>query len=276
MTLRLKDIIEQLDRHAPFGLAEKWDNVGLLVGSPEKEVRTILLGLDPTTRLIREAVEKNADVVLTHHPVIFKPLTTIDTSLPEGRLLEEALSHRIAIVACHTNLDSAADGVSDILARRFGLTGVKPLLPTAPDKPDTGLGRIGRLPTPMSADEFFRRAMTVLDLPTLQVAGTVPQQIGVVGLCGGSGAEFAAVAHRMGADIYISGEIKHHTARWAEEYDFCIIDGTHYGTEQPAVELLAEKLAQLSAARGWALTILQSETERHPFRYIHQSQSTSQ
>ncbi len=271
MALRIQEFIKHLDQEIPFDLAEKWDNVGLLVGNPNQEVTTILLALDPTTGLIAEAVEKNADTVLTHHPAIFKPLATIDTSQPEGRLVAAAISNHVSLIACHTNLDSVINGVSDILARRLGLQDLQPLLPSTTGAEGSGLGRIGRLDAPVCGKEYLERVVEVLDLPALPVAGPIPEQIETVAVCGGSGSEFASVARNLGADIYISAEIKHNIARWAEECGFCVIDGSHFGTEQAAVELLAEKLEQMAEKNGWQLNILQSETEQHPFHYITKS-----
>ncbi|MGW8195306.1 MAG: Nif3-like dinuclear metal center hexameric protein, partial [Desulforhopalus sp.] len=136
MTVKIKDILDCLNLEAPFRLAEPWDNVGLLVGNPEQEVTAILAGLDPTNRLVDEAISKNMNTVITHHPVIFKPLPTINTGDPSGRLLEKALSNRISIIGCHTNFDSAEEGVSDVLALRLGLENLSPLVPAKDDASD--------------------------------------------------------------------------------------------------------------------------------------------
>ncbi len=274
MTLRIQDIIEHLDQEIPFDLAEKWDNVGLLVGNPNQEVKTILLALDPTTSLIEEAVQRNADTVLTHHPAIFKPLATINTSQPEGRLVAAAISNNISLIACHTNLDSVVNGVSDILARRLGVKDVQPLCPSATGAEGSGLGRIGRLDAPWPGKKYLEKVVDVLRLPALPVAGPIPEQIETVAVCGGSGSEFAAVARNLGADVYISAEIKHNIARWAEECHFCVIDGSHFATEQAAVQLLAERLAYMTKENGWQLNVLQSETERHPFHYMSTKHTT--
>ncbi len=144
MTTKVKDILEILNEEAPFSLAESWDNVGLLVGNPEQEVTAVLAGLDPTNRLVDEAIAQGANTIITHHPVIFKPLSSINTANPNGRLLEKALSNRIAIIGCHTNFDSAREGVSDYLALQLGLKNLSPLVfSSADNRADTGLGRIG-------------------------------------------------------------------------------------------------------------------------------------
>lgn len=277
MTVTIRDIIAGIDRETPFGLAETWDNVGLLVGSPEQEVRKILLALDPTTALVDEAVARGADTIITHHPVIFKPLPRIDTSSPEGSLLEKALIHHIAIIACHTNLDSSKEGVSDILASELGLTDLTPLHPSVPGiEEDTGLGRTGRYTEPIAIHEFVDRALRVLDLPVLQVCGPLPEMVEKVAVCGGSGSDLAEAAYASGADIYLTAEVKHNIARWAEERDFCIIDGSHYGTEKPAVRLLAEKLSTIAAQNSWNIEILQTAEEKSPFVWLRKDSLTQE
>ncbi len=269
MVPRVKDILNSLNLEAPFSLAEPWDNVGLLIGNPDQEVTSILIGLDSTNALIDEALTSGANTVITHHPVIFRPLSSINTADPNGRLLVKALENRIAIIGCHTNLDNAADGVSDILAAKLGLKDLSPLLPSGEKEfSGTGLGRIGCFGTPVSATVFMDRVQEVLNLYSVQVAGKIPKKIKTVAVCGGSGSDLATEAFARGADIYLSAEIKHDTAIWAIENSFCIIDGTHFATEQPSVGLLAEKLDLANSIQNWNIAIRQSETERHPFVLI--------
>jgi len=265
MTARVKDILASLNTLAPFKMAESWDNVGLLVGNPDQQVTAILAGLDPTNRLIEEAISLGANTVITHHPVIFKPLSAINTAAPEGRLLEKALANRIAIIGNHTNFDSAPDGVSAILAQQLGLEGSVPLIPSSEGSPEVGLGRIGSYRTPITATEFLARVLEVLDLAGVQMAGRLPREIKTVAVCGGSGSEFAAEARSRRADVYISAEIKHSTAIWAGECDFCIIDGSHYATEKPAIRFLVQRLEKVCRREKWQITIIETKTERHPF-----------
>lgn len=266
MTLRVKDILDSLNTLAPFNLAEPWDNVGLLVGNPDQDVTAILAGLDPTTSLIDEAIVLGANTVITHHPVIFKALQAINTSAPDGRLLEKALTNRIAIIGCHTNFDSTHDGVSSILAEQLGLGNHTPLIPTSRGNlPDAGLGRIGSYGTPLSPSEFLNRVLDVLGLDSVQVAGILPGKITTVAVCGGSGSEFAPQARTLGANVYLSAEIKHSTAIWSIESGFCVIDGTHFGTEKPAVAFLVRMLLEAGRKEKWNIRILETTTERHPF-----------
>jgi dinuclear metal center YbgI/SA1388 family protein len=267
----IHELLQTLENIAPTTLAEKWDNVGLLVGSTDNSVASILIGLDPTTSLIDEAIHLSADTVITHHPVIFKPLTAINTADPAGRLLQKALQHNISIIGCHTNLDSAVDGVNDVLAEGLGLSELTPLLPAEAERQaeGSGLGRIGTYSEPLSSDAFLARLYALLGLQSLTIAGSLPRQIATVALCGGSGSDLAPLAYSRGADVYVSAEIKHATAVWAKETGFAIIDGTHYATEKPATLALAKTLRRVAAANNWQTRIHLTETEQAPLVSHH-------
>jgi len=269
MSIQIHHLLAGLEQLAPFSLAENWDNVGLLVGNPEAGITSILLGLDPSIQLLEEALARGANTIITHHPIIFHPLATILTNSPAGLLLEKALTHKINIIACHTNLDNSANGVSDALAEALGLTHLTPLRPGT--IMETGAGRIGSFDPPLPASAFMEKLFDVLQLDTIQIAGRLPVQVKTMALCGGSGSDLAEIALLKGADLYLSAEIKHSTARWAEECGFCIIDGTHYGTEKPAMSFLACKLQELSALKNWPLEFLLSNTEKHPFTCNHKN-----
>ncbi len=272
MKVQIKHILACLDQLAPFSLAESWDNVGLLAGDPEARVTSILLGLDPGLQLLDEAIALGANTLITHHPCIFHPLTSIITNSPGGIFLEKALTHKINIISCHTNLDNAAEGTNDALALALGLTALAPLRPgTMEETKATGMGRIGIFDPPLSAPALMDRLFHALQLETIQIAGTIPEQIKTMALCGGSGSELAETARARGADIYLSAEIKHSTARWAEECGFCIIDGTHYGTEQPVMPFLQGRIQEWATANNWSLDVFLTQTERHPFTCNHKN-----
>ena len=197
MKPRVETLLQELEKKAPRSLAEQWDNVGLLVGTPINEVSSILVGLDPSNVLIDEAISLGADTIVTHHPVIFKPISHINTAEPEGRLLQKALSHNINIIACHTNLDAAEGGVNDVLGLRLGLTDLTPLQPTDTDN-DDGFGRIGRYAPSLPWQDFIDRIHDILKLNNFNIAGPFPKTVTTVALCGGSGSEFARLAGSEG------------------------------------------------------------------------------
>ena len=269
MTVLVSDIMAAIDEFAPIDLAEEWDNVGLLVGRPGMTVSSVMIGLDPTAELFAEARRCGSNMIITHHPLIFHPLVSVITDQPDGALLEKAIVDQVAVVGCHTNLDKAIDGVSVALARELGLVALKPLLPSSdPSYPGTGLGSVGKYERSMSSSRFVKRLLEVLNLSAVQVAGVLPERVRKVALCGGSGSEFAQAAYECGADLYLSAEIKHSTGRWAEGCGFCVVDGTHYGTEQPMVARLAERLRLYGESKGWSLVVRVSKTQRSPFQLV--------
>ncbi len=270
MDIRINDLLDGLEQIAPATLAESWDNVGLLVGDPNRKTRSLLLGLDPSLSLLEEAIALGADTLVTHHPCIFHPLQSIQIATPSGAFLERALAHKINVIACHTNFDRAASGVSDALGSLLGLENIQPLRPVDADAAQ-GLGRIGGYTEPLSFDLFMQRVFTALQSEAVQIAGNPPRKIESVALCGGSGSDLVEEAFRQGADVYLSSEVKHSTARWTEDTGFCVIDASHYATEKPAMALLAGLLETLAHDRNWKLQVYQSTSEKPAFTFINKN-----
>ena len=151
-TPTLKSIIEAINAIAPFSCAEEWDNVGLLVGEPDMEITGILIGLDPTTQLLDEAIQAGANLVITHHPAIFKPLRSIRTDTPTGAFIAKSITRKIAIIGCHTNLDVVKNGVSEVLAKKLGAINLQTLVTTGgADYPGNGFGQVGQPQIPDAA-----------------------------------------------------------------------------------------------------------------------------
>lgn len=264
--IKLKEFLDFLERRAPLETAESWDNVGLMTGSPEQDITGVLIGLDPTPALIREALKLKINTILTHHPLIFKPLLSINTDTPEGLLLKTALSHDISVISLHTNLDIATGGVNDALADRLDLTDVKVLLPNK-DQPDTGFGRIGTISPALNKKSFLEMLTIRLNLPALTIAGSVPDHIDRVAVCGGSGSGLAQKALEKGVQVYITGELKHNVARWAEESGFCVIDAGHYATENVIVPYLAREIKDYFSTVKTDIPVKASEEQKSPYSY---------
>jgi dinuclear metal center YbgI/SA1388 family protein len=273
--MTVKDLLKVLDKIAGFGLAEQWDNVGLMLGDLNQHLKGILVALDPTEEVLAEALEIGADCIITHHPLIFHPLKVIYTDQPMGKFLRRALENETAVIGFHTNLDQAVGGVNDVLASSLGMLDSRPLAPAAND-PDagaaTGFGRVGRLADPLSPEAFIGYLCDFFKLPVLRVAGQLPEQISTVAVCGGSGSDLAAAAYASGAQVYITGEVKHSTARWAEAAGFCIIDAGHFATENPVVESLVEILQDIFTEKDINIPVSASAKQQNPFIY-HQPES---
>jgi len=274
--LTVKDLLEILEGIAPAGLAEQWDNVGLIVGNPDQQITGLLVALDPTEEVLAEAKELGANTIITHHPLIFHPLKAIYTDQPLGRFLQNALAGKIAVIGCHTNLDQAVNGVNDVLAASLGMVESSPLAAAEvpggrpamnEDVPAAGFGRLGRLGEPLSGEAFITKLGRALDLSVLRVAGSLPKEINTIAVCGGSGSELAEQAFAQGAQVYVTGEVKHSTARWAEAVGFCVVDAGHYATENPVVESLANRLNDIVSARGVDISIHTSAKQKNPFAY---------
>ena len=268
--MTVKDLLKALDKIAAFGLAEEWDNVGLMLGDPNQPVKGIIVALDPTEELLAEAQEIGADCIITHHPLIFHPLKAIYMDQPMGRFLRRALENEISVIGFHTNLDQAAGGVNDVLASSLGMLDSRPLAPAGNDaEPGAaiGFGRVGRLPDPLSSEAFIGYLCDFFKLPVLRVAGQLPEEISTVAVCGGSGSDLATAAFASGAQVYITGEVKHSTARWAEAAGFCIIDAGHFATENPVVESLVEVLLDFFAEKDINIPVTPSMKQQNPFVY---------
>lgn len=220
--MTVKEIFDYLCTRAPLDTAEAWDNPGLLVGDPHKQVSRVLVALDATDGALDTAQAVGADLIVTHHPVIFAPLKRLTADSIPYRLAAAGIS----VVSAHTNLDKAAEGVNDTLAARLGLTDVT----VAADE----FTRIGTLPAEMTARDFAAHVAEVLDVP-VRYAGNKP--VRTVAVCGGSGGSFIGGCIGQ-ADAYVTGEVKHH--EWLA-YDGAInvIDAGHYATEVPVVDTVA-------------------------------------
>lgn len=252
----VKDIHTALQRLAPDALAESWDNVGILAGSPQQEVHRILVALDPDKALIEEATSRHCDLIITHHPIIFKPLRAIDLGTPTGAFLAAVLRAEISVIACHTSLDSVGNGVSSTLAQGLGLNEISPLVPTDHgDSEVCGLGSIGHYQQPIPADELVRRLCRLCAPEWILAAGHKPEHVSRVAVCGGSGSDLATVALARNAEVYITAELKHSVARWAEESGIWLLDAGHFCTENPAMPLFAERIRQLFAGRDWTIPV---------------------
>lgn len=263
--LLLKDILTFLGEFAPWELAETWDNVGLMVGNPDQNVEGVLVALDPSLSLLDEAIESKANIILTHHPLIFHPLKSINTASPFGKLLKKALNHNIAIVSCHTNLDIIGNGVSDALSSTLGLQKTQPLTTKGTDQ-TLGFGKVGDLVSPMAGSSFLKFVAEKLGLTGLPVAGSLPESITRVAVCGGSGSELAETAQSSGAQIFITAEVKHSIARWAEENGLCIIDAGHFATENIIIPRLVTELKDFLAEKNKQIPVLASTIQSNPLR----------
>ena len=231
--MKVKDIIGVIEDFAPLGLQEKWDNSGLCIGSPEDEVSSVLLGLDCTPELVDEAVACGADMIVTHHPLIFSGLKKISAEDPVGEAVIKAVRAGISIYAAHTSADKVLAGVSGAMAARLGLENVAIL---DEDGEGTGLGVVGDLPQPLTASEAVELVKSRFGLKAMRASRPVEGMISRVAMCGGSGGSLIGAAKASGAQLYISGDISYHNFFTTE--GFMLMDIGHYESEIEIVDIL--------------------------------------
>ena len=239
-------VMDALERIAPKRLAEDWDNPGLLVGAFNQDIRKVLVCLDVSDGVVNQAIREGANLIVAHHPLIFKGLKKIRTDLPLGARLQQLLRHDIAVAAAHTNLDIAVGGVNDVLAEKIGLSKLSTFVITSQEEDGTmeSLGRIGSLPAPMAVEDFAAQVREALPAEHVRLVNAGARPVRKVALCSGSGAEFIQKAAFMGADAYVTGDVKYHEAQTAVELGLHVIDAGHFATEFPVVEVLRQRLAE--------------------------------
>lgn len=226
----VSDIFKCIDEFAPFDTCEEFDNVGLLIGDAQRNVKNVLIALDLTNRVLDQAKSINAELIITHHPIIFKPLKRIYSN----ELITQVINSGVSVICAHTNLDKADGGVNDVLAEILGLKDIKML------ENSLGYGRIGHLSEKLSCDSFIKYVSKKLN--TSVKATRFDGIVETVAVLGGAG-EFAwSEAQRSGADAFVTGESKHHILLEAKQNDFCFVDAGHFETEVLVCKVLRKRL----------------------------------
>lgn len=248
------EIINLLNQWAPSYLIEEWDNTGFQIGDPEKKVGKILLALDLDRRVFEKAVEENVEMIITHHPIIFKPLNSVTRLGYKEKLIYDIIRNDIVVYNAHTNLDLAIGGVNHALAQVLGIKDTESLnivykeeVNNVNSKKNQGItygyGRIGVVDEILLLD-YLDMIKERLDVEDLIVYGDVNKNIKKVAVCGGSGSSFIHDAFLKGADIYITGDVKYHEAQFADELGLIIIDPGHYHTEKVILPVIEKYLQE--------------------------------
>ncbi len=365
---RIQDLLGLLHGLYPTALAEEWDNVGLQVGDPAATVARVLVALDPSEAALAEAKRQQAQVLLSHHPLLFRPLKKITPQDATGKILFSAIRDEIAVISAHTNLDRGENGLNDWLATRLEVEGSLPLatlagewlklvvylpkgyetvlsealfaagagrvgrydqcsfrsegvgtfrpgeactpfvgkngsresvaelrletiipkavaekvltrlrkahpyeevaydlIPLLNREQLTGLGRIGRLAEKTTLQSFAETVRTALGCKHLRLVGDRYRSVSKVALCGGSGASLLHEARRQGADVLVTGDVKYHEARQAEELGLGLIDAGHFASERLMVEGLCQTLREAADHRKMTIDFVAMPDEKDPF-----------
>ncbi len=237
--MKIKDVTSALERFAPLPLQEDYDNAGLQVGLTEADVSGVLLCLDITEDVLREAVAQGCNMVVAHHPLIFRRLRRITSEDYVQRCVMFAIKNDITIVAMHTNLDSVKGGVNYMMARQLGLQDTELIEPRTAFGAEAGSGVTGILPEPMEAAEFIAKIKKTFRADSIKVNELLKRPIRKIALCGGSGAFVLPKAIETGADAFITGEMHYHEFFGTEQLLQIAVIG-HYESEQYTINLLQE------------------------------------
>lgn len=240
-SLPLAHITNFLDETFPANLAAEWDSVGLVVGAPENNVERILLTVDVTQATVQQAIDEDVSLIIAHHPLLLRGVTSIAETTSKGMLVSQLLRHKIALYTAHTNADAAWPGVSDALAESLGLN----VRPDFALEVETGIGRIGELVTSMSAQEFARQVSQSLPYSpsAVQLAGDTEKVITTVAVCGGAGDSLLEAVSALNVDAYVTSDLRHHVvSEFVATNDCVLINIAHWAGEWPWLNQLARQM----------------------------------
>lgn len=261
----VRDVVDALDARYPRGWAEPWDKVGLVLGEFDHPVARVLCVVDCVPETVDEALSLGADLIIAHHPLLLKPVSSIAPDTFKGRIVHRLIRAGVALYTAHTNADVANPGVSDALAARLALTGLRPLVPAegAAAGEGRGLGRIGELTEPLTLAQLARRAAENLPRTAagVRAAGDPDREIRTVAVCGGAGDSFLADAARARVDAYLCADLRHHpVSEHLADDGPALLDVAHWASERPWLDDVAAWLRT-----EFPLDVVVSELDTDPW-----------
>ena len=261
--MKIKEVLSALERFAPLPLQESWDNAGLQVGLTETEVSGALLCLDVNEKIVDEAIQKGCNLIVSHHPLLFRGLKTISDLTDVQRTVMKAIVNHIAVISMHTNMDNAKDGVNFRIASKLGLQNTRFFVSKNVDGIEAGSGVIGELAEPMAADDFVLKVKKTFQVECAMCNELLRRPVRSVAICGGAGDFLLDDALKAGADAFITGEMHYHQYfGYEQQIQICVIG--HYQSEQYTAEIFEEIIRE--ACPG-VKTII-AETNTNPILYL--------
>ena len=259
--IKVNNIINEMELLAPTYLKEDFDNVGLMVGDKNKEVKKVLLALDCTLKVIEEAKKENVELIITHHPLIFKRPSSITTDTLQGKKIIELIKNDISLYSSHTHLDSVENGLNDTIVSILGFDNSKILEKNKRDD-KAGLGRIVSLKESIQLEDLISKIKKSLNINNLRVVKG-KDKVNKIAIINGSGQDFIGKAVALGADCIITGDTTYHFASDYKEMEISILDVGHFASEQitffNVMENLKEKFKDVE--------FITSTVEEDPFSF---------
>ena len=244
--MKIKEIADIIENKFPKRYAMDRDNVGLLVGDENSDVTRVLVCCDVDEYVAKEAVEKGVQMIISHHPLMFFPIKHLNEDNPEQRALRLLIKNDIALYTAHTNLDVGRGGINDFMADMLSLGDTEVIEPVEQDG-DTchGYGRFAKLSEPVTLGDMLRRCKEVFDLDGCRYVGELGDMISTVAINTGGGAGIMDLCFDLGADLFITGDVKYNPARDAYERNMAVIDIAHYDTEKITMDFFTEFFAEM-------------------------------
>ncbi len=270
----LGDILLAIEELWPESLAEGWDAIGPVVGRPDQEVSTIFFAVDPTDAVIEDALSFGADLIVAHHPLMLKPVSSVAAIHSKGAAVHKLIEAGCALVTVHTNGDSAVGGVSDVLADAFGLRDVEPLSPAVDGLPEEGIGRVGDLAEATTLGDFAESVFGLLPSVAggMRVAGDRHGLVRRVAVCGGAGDSLFDQVRSSQADVYVTADLRHHPALEARESALngrpYLIDVSHFGSEWLWLTPAAAALANVLSDQHFDVDVRVSTVNSDPWDFV--------
>ena len=262
MGIAYADLIEKIEVIAPKFLMEEWDNSGIQIKASDNHIEKIMVALEIRDDVIQEAILNKVDLIITHHPLIFREINQINTDDLVGRYINNLVRNNISVYSTHTTFDKAIGGNNDYLISLIQLKMTR-IVGTG-NFGEFGIGRLAKLKTPISLESMISVVVEGLAIPVSEIkkVGDTGKTIQKIGICSGSGGSLIHDAIKNGCDLLITGDIKYHDAQYAKEMGLCLIDAGHYYTEQIFSVNFSEKLNKLT---GDKVIIIQSKININPF-----------
>ena len=261
--MKIKEVLSALERFAPLPLQESWDNAGLQVGLTETEVSGALLCLDVNERIVEEAVSKGCNLIVSHHPLLFRGLKTISDLTDVQRTVMKVIENRLCVFSMHTNMDNAKGGVNFRIAQKLGLQDVQFFASKTVEGIEAGSGVTGELTEPMAADDFVLKVKKAFGVECAMCNELLRRPVRKVAICGGAGDFLLDEALKAGADAFITGEMHYHQYfGYEQQIQICVIG--HYQSEQFTAEIFEEIIRE--ACPG--VKTCMAETNTNPILYL--------
>lgn len=266
MVSLVKDFMKLVESHAPVSYQEEYDNVGLMVGDEKAEIKGILFSMDTTFSVIEEAKKKGANLIVSHHPMLFVKPKSITTKTMQGKKIIELIRNDINVYAAHTNLDSVKDGMNDTIVKMFDYLDFD-IIDQCPFDFDSGIGRIVYLRRATRLSDFIQKTKKVLGVETLRYSGDLDQCVRRIAIINGSGQSYFKKAVSAGADCILTGDTTYHNVQELEELGVAVVDPGHYFSEKLVYYNIMERMAK-EFSSSYDGPVFFSETEKDPYKFL--------